>query len=304
MALSDLPMTESFESALWADDFSVADYALETSAIVTARQKRLLVPIEEVPLGARVPTKNPKPWEVDESLPEPDQETWAKVSFTVERPDGAVIDAELIRPLEWIRANGIQVGHLLPLNIAELQVTGVALVTAIEACPMIACGQGSVVTGRFMTRRVDVIIRAEILGNDGTVELLEGTAIHPIWSVDRKDWVPLGEIADGERLQAADGIATVVSLLFIRVAVPVYNVEVLGEHVYAVGLLSILVHNTGECLVRFGQAAETAQQLADDAARAVANGFPHGISTKLVARVTGSDKLHKSVHLALSWVQF
>ncbi len=38
----------------------------------------LLIPIEQVPLGARVPTKNPKPWEYDDSLPEPDQSTWAR----------------------------------------------------------------------------------------------------------------------------------------------------------------------------------------------------------------------------------
>ncbi len=72
-----------------------------------------------------------------------------------------------------------------------------------------------------------------------------------------------------------------------------YNIEVHGEHVYEVGKLELLVHNANECLIRFGQAAESAAQLADDAARAVANGFPHGVSTKLVQRVSGSDKLHK-----------
>ena len=53
------------------------------------------------------------------------------------------------------------------------------------------------------------------------------------------------------------------------------------------------MHNANECLIRFGQTAESAAKLADDAARAVANGFPHGVSTKLVQRVSGSDKLHK-----------
>jgi hypothetical protein len=53
---------------------------------------------------------------------------------------------------------------LLPLNIAELQVAGFAQVTAIEPCPLIASGDGSVITGRFVTRQVDTIARVEILG--------------------------------------------------------------------------------------------------------------------------------------------
>jgi hypothetical protein len=41
----------------------------------------LLIPIEQVPLGARVPTKNPKPWEYDDSLPDPVQADWAKIAI-------------------------------------------------------------------------------------------------------------------------------------------------------------------------------------------------------------------------------
>jgi hypothetical protein len=58
----------------------------------------LLIPIEQVPLGARVPTKNPKPWEYDDSLPDPVQADWAKISITMHRNDGGIVDAELIRP--------------------------------------------------------------------------------------------------------------------------------------------------------------------------------------------------------------
>ena len=58
----------------------------------------LLIPIEQVPLGARIPTKNPKPWEFDDSLPDPVQADWAKISITMHRNDGGIVDAELIRP--------------------------------------------------------------------------------------------------------------------------------------------------------------------------------------------------------------
>ncbi|MCY3007129.1 MAG: hypothetical protein NTV29_14285 [Planctomycetota bacterium] len=50
-----------------------------------------------MPIGSRVPTKNPNRWEVDPQ-PEPDQATWAKLSITVERSDGGIVDAGLALP--------------------------------------------------------------------------------------------------------------------------------------------------------------------------------------------------------------
>jgi hypothetical protein len=201
------------------------------------------LPIEEVPLGSRVPTKNPRPWEFDDSLPEPDQATWVKLSLTMHRADGGVVDAELLRPGWWIEANEIQPGKPLPMNLAELEVYGSALVTAIEPCPPIADGDGSVVTARFVTREVHELARLEILGPDGEVETVTGTPIHPIWSEDRQDWVPLGELLSGETLRTSTGLAQVHSLTLLTHPVPVYNIEIHGEHVYQVGVLGLLVHN-------------------------------------------------------------
>ena len=97
----------------------------------------------------------------------------------------------------------------------------------------------------------------DVLGADGTVETITGTTIHPVWSVDRQEWVPLAELADGESLccntesfglgfpssltPKASGLVLSVSLS--RVSQPVYNIEVHGEHVYQVGELGVLVHN-------------------------------------------------------------
>jgi RHS repeat-associated protein len=50
----------------------------------------------------------------------------------------------------------------------------------------------------------------------------------------------------------------------------------------------------GKWLVRFGDEAESVEKLASDAAKAEKNGFPHGVSTKQVDKVAGSDKVHKS----------
>jgi len=67
---------------------------------------------------------------------------------------------------------------------------------------------------------------------------------HPIWSVDRQEWVPLAELADGETLQVLDGLAVVLGVTLSRVSQPVYNIEVHGAHVYQVGELGLVVHNT------------------------------------------------------------
>jgi hypothetical protein len=128
--------------------------------------------------------------------------------------------------------------------LPELEVSGVATITAISACPPIATGEGSVVTARFVTREVHIVASVEVLGADGTVETITGTTIHPVWSVDRQEWVPLAELAEGETLQGLDGLAVVLSVTLSRVSQPVYNIEVNGEHVYQVGELGVLVHNS------------------------------------------------------------
>jgi hypothetical protein len=99
----------------------------------------------------------------------------------------------------------------------------------------------------------------EILGPSGELETLAGTAIHPIWSIDRQDWVPLGELEAGEQLLAAEGVAIVLAVHHLRTAVPVYNIEVHGEHVYEVGELGLLVHNSNiACNKLLGEAGEIA----------------------------------------------
>jgi hypothetical protein len=117
-------------------------------------------------------------------------------------------------------------------------------VTLIEECGAIARGDGSVVTGRFTTSRVDAIARLTVRNEFGLSESVEGTLIHPIWSVDRNDWVSISDLDPGERLQGSEGILYVESIDLVRRNVSVYNIEVHGEHVYQVGELGLLVHNT------------------------------------------------------------
>jgi hypothetical protein len=163
--------------------------------------------------------------------------------LTAQDDEGAIVEAEFIRPDWWIEEHGIAAGEIMPLAIEELGLSGYATIETVEDCGPIARGDGSVVTGRFKTSRVNVIVRLTVAGPDGSIEVLEGTTVHPFWSVDRNDWIQLSELQEGERLQASDGIATVVSIALVSTNVSVYNIEVHGEHVYQVGELGLLVHN-------------------------------------------------------------
>ncbi len=302
VTLSELPTTSQRQEALWGNDSFVEDITdpfASGTALLPARsvtKQTVKVAIEDVPLGARVPTKNPNRWDYDDSLPEPDETTWAKFTFTIERSDGGVVDAGLIRPRSWIEVNGIRVGNQLPMNIEELQIDGCALVTSVEACPPIAHGDGNAVTGRFLTRQVDKIASVTVRSSTGKIETVEGTTIHPVWSVDQQDWIGLGDLTVGETLTDKFGAAIVVDVHVKAESTPVYNIEIHGEHVYQVGKLGLLVHNSAEdCIDFFGNApkslANTKQfQFADrawfndiDAYRALkANIKQNGLKNKLI----------------------
>ena len=225
----------------------------ESSLAVHSTENRQHQPIESVPLGARVPTKNPKAWDYDDSLPEPEESTWRKVTFVVSKSDGSIVDIELLRPSSWVESLSLEPGRQLPFRLHELSLDGMATVIDIEPCPMLADGDGSVITGRFITREVAATVRATLAGGS----VIEGTHIHPIWSLDRQDWVLLGELEEGEQLQGQYGTVTVTALQVVHRPTRVYNIEVHGEHVYQIGDLGVLVHNAGaDCnlIGRIGEA--------------------------------------------------
>ena len=68
---------------------------------------------------------------------------------------------------------------MLPLNLPELEVSGLALVTSIDDCPPIADGEGSVVTARFVTREVHVLASVDVLGTDAPSKSNRRTTLTP-----------------------------------------------------------------------------------------------------------------------------
>jgi hypothetical protein len=130
-----------------------------------------------------------------------------------------------------------------------------------------------------------VVASVDVLGADGTVETITGTTIHPVWSVDRQEWVPLAELVDGERLQGLDGLAVVLGVSLSRVSQAVYNIEVHGEHVYQVGELGVLVHNS--CPVTELAPGQVVGGFMTRGGELIGNLFTHGGHADAVLSVSG-----------------
>ena len=212
------------------------EHGSSTAATITATR---CLAIAKVPIGARVVAENPRPEEFDDSFAEPVQSEWARVSFLIVRSDLSVVEAEFIRPRDWIESLGLVKGARLDLAVPELGIDGLAEVTAVRDCPLIAEGEGRVVTGKFVTRDVANVVRITLA--NGTE--IRATDVHPVWSVDREDWVPASKLEPGELVDTLSGPVTVVGVEQLDRHPAVYNLEVHGEHVYRIAVDGVLVHN-------------------------------------------------------------
>jgi hypothetical protein len=224
-------------AAAVAGGLSLAD-AHEPSSDFTEDSERECIPICDVPLGARVPTTNPQG--ADEAERNESYIGWKTVSLEVQHQNGSIVDVELLRSPDWIEKHGLEPGRSVHLNLSDIDTSVHALVKSIAESPVIVPAEGAVVIGRFMTRRSSELVRVTF--EDGTQ--LTGTAGHPVWSVDKLDWKPLGEFDAGELVQGRDGVVAVALVEQLAARPAVFNIEVAGEHVYEVTELGILVHNS------------------------------------------------------------
>ena len=195
--------------------------------------------IEAVAIGSRVSGDNPRPWEFDGELPEPDQATWLLGKFSLQKDAGNWVDIEMIRPAEYWESQGATPGSYVFMEFTELESSGVALMRSIDPCPPITDGPGHVVTSRFLTRQASSLVEIEIKGG----ETLTGTPQHPIWIIERQDWVQLGDVFLGEHVSTESGPCEIVAKRFHSTSESVYNIEIYGEHLYQVSEVGVLVHN-------------------------------------------------------------
>jgi hypothetical protein len=123
-------------------------------------------------------------------------------------PQGDRFDITLLRPIGWLESCNAQVGSSIHLVVSEQGLDGLADVLAIEPCPSISSGVGRVVTGTFTHVRGG-ILRIRLAG---LAEPLGVTSNHSIYSADRLDFVPAGELRVGETLRNLDGDVRIESI--------------------------------------------------------------------------------------------
>ncbi len=209
---------------------------------VQPREKLVTRSIEDVQLGQRLVGKNPLRHET--SLPSNiHPEGWRTVRLTMMQ-HGVQHDLALLRSLDWLSDTGAAEGQTIDLELPEMGLSGPALVKSISSCPPLEADDGAgrmLVTGT-MSHFADNVLDLEITGLD---EPLGVTTTHPIWSEDRRDFIPASRLRAGERLQSAAGVLTQVTRITPRRGPPevVYNLEVDAEHVYRVAEAGLLVHN-------------------------------------------------------------
>ncbi len=156
---------------------------------------------------------------------------------------GGALTIELLRPMEWIEAYGAQPGSTIHLDLHEMGAVGDATVIAINDCPPIQTGVGTVVTGKFVHQCVPgtKLVHLRIAGQSEPTGVTDN---HPYWSVDRHDFVPVGELRVAELIDTEFGPRRVESITpWTGFDGLLYNLET-TEHVFRVGTVGSLVHNS------------------------------------------------------------
>jgi hypothetical protein len=212
------------------------------SKTTTAVKKKLhATPIEKIAVGHRVLGQNPEVSDDERAaFDEPNATDWKTLRLRMTKQNGGRLDITLLRPADWIEAVGAKSGSELELDLPEMGAVGRAEVLEIGPCPPIRSGQGNVVTGTFAHESTDVI-DLRIASQPAPIGC---TSNHRFWSVDRREFLEAGKLRIGEHLDTPNGETTVVSLTPHAQPEPVYNIEVNGEHVYRVGEVGALVHNS------------------------------------------------------------
>jgi hypothetical protein len=206
-----------------------------------SRQKRLVTKsIEDVLVGDRMVGRNPIREQAEGT--EPDPATWRKISLFIRKDTGSGLWIDLLRPSEWIEEHDARTGGTIFLDLPEIGAVGNAEVTHLGPCPPIQPGDGTIVTGTFK-HQADEYSRLIELRLEGQPEPTGVTESHAYWSVDRQAFVEVGKLDRGELVDTVHGPRRVLSIEPMEYSGFLFNLET-TEHVYRVGSLGTLVHNS------------------------------------------------------------
>ncbi|MDP1562755.1 MAG: Hint domain-containing protein [Pirellulaceae bacterium] len=202
--------------------------------------REALVNIQDVKLGDRVLTQNPRRDDVEYDPHNESLTDWQKISMEVRHRNGAVVDVELLRSLDWVVRNQFQIGTWISFELTDIEVDGRAFIHGIEDVDDLEVGDGELVTGRFVTRQAYDLRRVTL--DDGTQVTVTGS--HPFWNPTSHQWQPIEEFVVGDYLASRQGPRKIINVELLPNGATVYNIEVAGEHVYEVGECGVLVHNS------------------------------------------------------------
>lgn len=248
--------------------------------------KLTAIPIEELQVGDRVVGTNPIRDQADEFEPEPI--TWRKISLHMQKESGLSLSIDLLRPLEWIQANGVGPGKTIFLSMPDMGAVGDAEVTYLGACTPIKPGTGTVVTGKF-THQADANSNVVRLRLEGQTEATGVTANHPYWSEDRREYVEVGNLRLGELVNTKFGLRRVESITTdSQYNGQLYNIET-TEHVYRVGSVGTLVHNFCAHRITLDAQKRVRSAIAHIRPTDLGTGTATNSATRAAARATGNS---------------
>lgn len=170
---------------------------------------------------------------------------WRYVALQLTKPDGSAAKLEVARPLWWLESTGAKPGATIDLAMHEAGIEGNAEVLAIRPCDADS-REGDPARGLVIaTIEHQNAIVWDLVFDGDAAKSLGVTATHPIYSLDRDDFVPAGELELNERVLTVSGELTLTSKTERPTRQTVYNLEVHRDHAYHVSQDGILAHNTG-----------------------------------------------------------
>lgn len=223
-----VPPDDILPNGLW---FEVVDGII--TAVVTGPGE----PDHEI-LGSRYMPGNLDKTDVTRAL-------WRDLDLVLEKPDGSQASIQVLRPWWWIQGLKAKVGATIDLAMYEAGIEGTAKVVSIRPCKVDSRenSPGSqIVIGKIAHENAVVW---DLVFNNDTAKPLGVTANHPLYSEDRKGWVPAGNLKMGEQVRTVSGTARLTGKAQRPGRHKVYNMEVHRSHAYFVSQFGLLAHNTG-----------------------------------------------------------
>lgn len=180
-------------------------------------------------------------------------QTWEEVDLTYTNTISSkdyIEQANLLRPINWIKQHHLdRVGATVHLTAGEIDRNIDVKVIAIKPTNLNYANNkfdgNKPVISTFIKHSNDVWEYTFKDKKNGGTEKIEATSNHPFYSIDRHDYIPIGQVKKGEHLKSNNDKEIVLTskVKHNNGIETVYNFEVYQTHNYAVGNFALTVHN-------------------------------------------------------------